>query len=273
MIVKKRLLILMVSVLAGLTACHTVRNVSSPYRDKPVVIDGNLDEWEQDAKYDKSSKLHYSITHDEDNIYVGLMVKDDMVQKKILMFGLTMWIDTTGGKEQMKGLRYPIPSEERKELATMEDSDSDLPERARQAIPRDNTRRIITPANLEKMTLIDFNNVEKETVSIAEQEGINVRIQREKIIGLTYEAQIPIDNLYADTSLEDKDLSLGFITGHLDVPDRRSGLLSPGGGTPGGGMRPGSGRGGQIDRTNGSGDKEELRESTELWLKGIEFEE
>jgi len=274
MIGKKQQLIFMIFLLAGITACHTVRNASSTYRDQPLVIDGKLDEWKQDATFDKSSKLFYAVTHDEENIYVGVMAKDDMVQRKILMFGLTLWIDTTGGKEQVKGVRYPIPSEERKQDKSRNLSDRDLPERALQAMPEDNRGRIIEPALLDKMTLIGFNDIEEETVSLAEQSGINVRMQRQKLIGLTYEAKIPIDMLYADGTLRDKDLSLGIITGHLDLPDRRSGLRSPGGMNPGGGMTPGRGGGGQMgNRPGGSGNLEELQESTKLWLKGVEFEE
>lgn len=273
MIGKKWLLILIISLLAGLTACHTVRNVSSPYSDNSLVIDGRLEEWKQDATYDKSSSLYYSVTHDEENVYVGLMVKDDMVQRKILMFGLTLWADTTGGKEQMKGIRYPIPSKEREEVESKNLGDEDLPKRAREAIPKENTRTVIRPAQMDKMTLLGFNDVEEETVSIAEKAGINVRIQRQKLIGLTYEAQIPIDMLYADGMLQDKDLSLGIITGHLELPDRQSGLMSPGGMNPGGGMYPGRGRGGQMGRTGGGpGNLEELQKSTKLWLKNIDFE-
>ncbi|MGM0532195.1 MAG: hypothetical protein ACQER7_12690 [Bacteroidota bacterium] len=273
MIGKKQLLILMIFLFTGLTACKTVRNISSTYRDQPLVIDGKLDEWKQDATYDRSSKLHYAVTHDKDNIYVGLMVKDDIVQRKILMFGLTLWIDTTGGKKQMKGVRYPIPSKEREKDESRNLSDRDLPERTRQAMPDDNTGRIIKPALMDKMTLIGFDDFEKETVSVAEQTGINARIQRQELIGLTYELKIPIDMLYADETLHDKDLSLGIITGHLDSPDRGSDLRSPGGMNPGGGMSPGRGRGGQRDRREREpGNLEELQETTKLWLKGIEFE-
>lgn len=272
MIGKKKLLIFMVYLLAGFTACNTVSNVSSIYRDKPLMIDGKLDEWKQDVNYDRSSKLHYSVTHDDENIYVGLMVKDDMVQRKILMFGMTLWIDTTGSKEKLKGVRYPIPSEERQEVQMRSESGRDLPERARRALP-DNDRRVIKPALLNKMTLLGFNDIEEETVSIAEQSGINVRMQKQDMIGLTYEAKIPFDMLYSGGSPKGKDLSLGIITGHLDLPDRRSGLMSPGGMSPGGGMYPGSGRGGQMGGMgSGPGNLEELQKSTKLWLKRIDFE-
>lgn len=264
-------MILTIAGMAGFAACHTISNVSSNYRGESIVIDGKLDEWKEDANYDGSSELHYSVKHDKENLYVGLMVKDDMVQRKILMFGLTLWVDTTGGKEQMRGIRYPIPSEKRKEVQRNPATESDLPERARRAIPND-TRTVIGPALMDKMTLLGFNDIEEETVSIAENTGIEVRIQRQKTIGLTYEAKIPADRLYADGSLIGKELSLGIITGSLELPDRSSGLLSPGGmGPGGGGMYPG--RGGQMGRNPGvGGNLEELQKSTKLWLKGIEFE-
>ncbi len=269
----KRLLILIIAGMAGVSACHTVSNVSSNYRDESIVIDGKLDEWKEDANYARSSNLYYSVNHDEENLYVGLMVKDDMVQRKILMFGLTLWVDTTGGKGQMRGVRYPIPSEKRREVERSSAGESDLPERARRAIPKD-SRTVIGPAVMDKITLLGFNDIEEETVSIAENTGIEVRMQRQKMIGLTYEAKIPADMIYADDVLRGKDLSLGIITGHLELPDRNSGLLSPGGMGPGGGGGMYPGRGGQrggMDR--GRGNMEELRKSTKLWLKGIEFED
>lgn len=259
------------AVLMSLTSCHTVHNISSVYRENPIKINGNLEEWDQDLRYDNSSELYYAVTHDKDNIYIALQTRDDMVQRKILMFGLTLWADTTGGKEKILGLRYPIPSKKREEIRTPGKSDEDLPLRAKQAIP-ENTRRIVKPALMDRMTLLGFNNVEKETISIAENIGISARIKRDKVKGLLYEALIPIDMLYSSGIVNDKSLSLGIITGNLEISKDKSGMISPGGMNPGGGMYPGSGRGrGQMGGNDRFGNLEELQKPTKLWLKNIRF--
>lgn len=268
---KKFILILVFIVFTGLMACHTVNRVSSSFRTQALRVDGNLSDWETEMNYHKPSKLYYSISNDRENLYVALNVKDAMVQRKIMMFGMTLWMDTTGGKGQLKGLRYPVPAEKRREVPGETESNEDLPKRAIQARPDDN-RKVIVKAHTDRKVLLGFNDKEKETVSIAEDMGIDVRIQAGKMTGLTYEAKIPFDKLYSSKGLPDKKLSLGIITGHLELSDglprmRPSGGMNPGGGMyPGGGRRGGGTPGGRFDHM------EELQKSTELWLKGIRFD-
>lgn len=268
MIDKKILYLFVMMPLLGFFSCNTVNNVSSNFMDTAPYIDGRLDDWERSCTLDKSSKLCYTVGHDDHNVYVALKVGDPLVQKKIMLFGLTLWIDTTGGKQKMKGVRFPISLDSQGNDEIADNVRSNLPPRTQLALP-ESRRRILKPAILDQMMLLGFHNKEQQLVSVGAESGIEVIIKRQKPAGIIYEAQLPYKMLYTEPS-EEISLSLGFITGHLELPEEVDGLRSPGM-NPGGGRYPGGGRmnGQQGAPSDKSADLEELQKSTKLWLKDI----
>lgn len=58
--------------------------------------------------YDPESKIMYVITNDHNNLYVHLRVSDEQIIRRILLGGLNIWLDTTGGQKENFGLRYPL---------------------------------------------------------------------------------------------------------------------------------------------------------------------
>ena len=144
--------------------------------------------------------------------------------------------------------------------------DKELPLRARQARPRD-SRRFLRTTDRENMLLLDFYDKNRQQVDVNSSQEILVSLGAQASTGLIYEVRIPFEQLYDASLSGEKELSIGFVTGHLDVPDRPAFVGNPGGMVPQGGGRDGSGRG---QRGRPSIDFNELRESTELWLKGVE---
>ena len=269
MIDKKILYLFVMIPFLGFFSCNTVNNVSSNFMDTAPYIDGRLDDWEGSCTLDKTSKLCYAVGHDDHNVYVALEVGDKLVQRKIMLFGLTLWIDTTGGKQKMKGVRFPIPFDNQRNDEIADNVRSNLPPRTQRALP-ETRRRILKPAILDQMMLLGFHNKEQQLVSVAEDTGIEIRIKRQKPVGIIYEAQLPYKMVYTDEPSEKISLSLGFITGSLELPDEMSGLRSPGM-NPGGGRYPGGGRmsGREGAQSGQSPDLEELQKSTKLWLRDI----
>ena len=49
----------------------------------------------------------YKLSNDENNLYVMLEIGDEAVKRKVLMLGLTVWIDTTDRKKEKLGIRFP----------------------------------------------------------------------------------------------------------------------------------------------------------------------
>ena len=241
---------------------NTVRNLSSSYQQEGMAVDSSLNEWGDQLNYDKRSELFYGVSHDDQHLYVALQAKDPMVQRKIMAFGLTLWLDTTARKQKQKGIRYPIPKKENLPIPETE-QEKDLPLRARQARPKD-SRRFLRTTDREHMLLLDFEGKKRQQVNVSNSQDIRISLGAQSSTGLIYEARIPFSRIFDAPFKGTQELSIGFVTGSLDTPDRSAGMGSPGGMIPYGGSRGGGRLGGA---SNGFG---QLGESTELWLKRVE---
>ncbi|HKL38325.1 MAG TPA: hypothetical protein VJ876_05465 [Bacteroidales bacterium] len=254
------LLGLLLLVAGGCT--NTIRRLSStPQPEKPIV-DAVLDDWEGKLEYDPKSHFFYGITHDRENIYLALQVKHPAVQRKIMAFGMTVWYDTTGRREKAQGIRYPVPVKER--MPTPEAENTDLPLRTRQAQPK-NSRRYLRTTDKDHMLLLHFDGKERQRIAIEKAKSIQARVRTDTSVGVLYELRVPFRELYGSALKEEKKLSIGIVTGFLDLPDG-----SRPGGLRGGGMIP-YGRGKQESSQKPSEDYKELQKSTKLWLKKVTF--
>lgn len=241
---------------------NTIRQLSStPQPEKPV-IDAVLDDWQGKLEYDQKSHFFYGFTHDRDNIYLALQVKHPAVQRKIMSFGMTVWFDTSGKRKKEKGIRHPIPVKER--MPRPEAENTDLPLRARQAQPMD-TRRYLRTTDKDHMVLLNFDGKDKQRIAVNEADTIQARVRTDESAGVLYELKVPFRELYASGLNEEKKLTLGIVTGYLDLPEG-----SRPGGFTGGGMIP-YGRGEQKKSQDASANFEALKKSTELWLKKVTF--
>lgn len=252
-------------VLSIMVGCgNTVRNVSSSYRQGGISVDSSLNDWGDQLTHDPGSKLFYGVSHDDHYLYLALQSRDPVVQRKIMAFGLTLWLDPTGKKEKDKGIRYPVPRKENIPVAESEEDEA-LPLRARRARPQD-TRRYLQTTDKKHLQLLHFDDQDKQQLDVEESEDIRVSIHTEASHGVSYEVRIPFSKIYDHARSGEQELSIGFVTGHLDVPDRSGSRGSRGAMIPYGGSRRDSGR------ANGASQQlEQFSESTELWLKGIEI--
>lgn len=240
---------------------NTIRQLSSnPQPEKPV-IDAVLDDWEGKLEYDQDSHFFYGLTHDRENIYLALQVKHPAIQRKIMAFGMTVWIDTTGKREKAMGIRHPIPVKER--MPRPEAENSDLPLRARQAQPMD-SRRYLRTTDKDHMLLLNFDGKDKQRVSVEKADQIEARVRTDESAGVLYELKVPFRELYGSVLNQEKKLSLGIVTGYLDLPDG-----SRPGGLKGGGMIPYGGE--DKKKSDTAANFEELKKSTQLWLKKVTF--
>ena len=66
--------------------------------------------------YDKKSKLQYSITNDNKNMYICIKATDEQSQMKIIHAGMQINIDTTGKGGQQIGISFPIARKEKPKM-------------------------------------------------------------------------------------------------------------------------------------------------------------
>lgn len=76
-----------------------------------VKADGKLTEWNDSFQaYNKSTKLYYTISNDEKNIYLAIKSTDAMTNNKIVAGAITIAINTEGKKktENTYKITYPV---------------------------------------------------------------------------------------------------------------------------------------------------------------------
>lgn len=84
----------------ALNSCAPKVYQSVDWQTKPVVVDGSMDEWPNPLRfYDSNSKVNYAISNDRKNIYFCFKVVDKAMQMRIMHAGMTIKIDTAGGKK------------------------------------------------------------------------------------------------------------------------------------------------------------------------------
>jgi len=67
---------------------------------KEIKIDGKLADWDKGFQaYNKSTSVFYTISNDDDNLYLAIQAKDPTVITKIILGGITLTIDTSDAKK------------------------------------------------------------------------------------------------------------------------------------------------------------------------------
>ena len=77
---------------------------------QPVKVDGKAKEWEIPLRfYDVDTKLNFTITNNDSNLYYCIRITDDKEEMRALKAGMQVWIDTAGNKAKEIGILYPFP--------------------------------------------------------------------------------------------------------------------------------------------------------------------
>lgn len=101
----------LVSVLA-VTGCNGL-SLSSRWRDRDILIDGDATEWYNASTYLKSEKVSLGVMNDDAHLYLLLTSADRATQMQVLARGFTVWFEPEGGKSKALGIRFPLGIRER----------------------------------------------------------------------------------------------------------------------------------------------------------------
>jgi hypothetical protein len=256
-----------------LGACMETQLVSS-WPEQDIAIDARAPEWAgREAYYDEKEGLKIGFFNDARYLYVYLATWHRQDQTQILMNGLTVWIDATGGKKETFGVSYPMKR-------TMREP-GDMPRGALSDGARDNQHIInwlLSDAQKELQVvgsngepLFSMPAADSTKIGIAAMVDISNRT-------LVYELRIPFaagDSVpFGLNAGPGGTIGVGFEVGTRERRDmRRMGENPPSGmgeqpgatgGFPGGGGAPpgdGMERGGGIPPGGAS------TESLKLWTK------
>lgn len=245
----------------------------STFQDPPLKIDGSSSDWTTTLDSKNNNSYSHGISNDNENLYVRINVNDPSIQRKIILAGLTVWIDTTGKKKENFGITCPIQK-----------IPSSKMNRSLMGIPKWDNNQILDA---------EFIGFEKsiEPYYISNNPyKVEVSINQDEFKSLYYEMKIPFKSIYSNCSnISLKTLSIGLETGALKIPSqginnqavKMAGGGKGGGGTRGGGGRGGGGRGGassgmpggNMGGTSGgtphNSSMTDLTRPTKVWIKNI----
>ncbi|HBS86448.1 MAG: hypothetical protein A2W91_19730 [Bacteroidetes bacterium GWF2_38_335] len=248
----------------------------SNWQKENIQCNFQSEEWISKMRYDSESKLVYKVSNDDKNLYVRLKVVDKIVQKKIMLTGLTLWIDLTGKKKKETGIRFPLKETNRRDFSS---PPALIEEKNIQA---EWANKFKKPHQIE---LLGFNkNVQSEMCFTEDSTGVSVEINMDSLNNFYYVATIPFYKLFDTLSyqLDSGNLiSIGVETGCFEMPAMPSG--GPGGpvGGPDGGInggerpqmgnmeKPGMPENTMPNMENIQMEMSEMSQPTKLWIRKI----
>jgi hypothetical protein len=243
---------LLLLVLVG-TGCAT-HTVASHWRRDGVVANGSEDEWPAAPQYYNADRqAGIRIMNDADAIYLCFSTSNEALKKKLLMTGLTVWLDPAGEKHKTFGIHLPgagprgLPDK-----SGADDRQGDKKERP----------ALKTPRGVE-ITYAGATGPLSMPMAQVRQTGINVGAGQPNGRRFVYEFKICFT---AGPSLSvlgpGKTVGIGIETGKTDMnhemrkpPEGGMGRTNHGGGMHGGG------------RSGGGSSAKAMGEPFETWIK------
>jgi hypothetical protein len=227
------------------------------WQDKLVKVDGKAKEWEIPLRfYDVDTKLNFTITNNDSNLYYCIRLTDDKEEMRALRAGMQVWIDTAGKKAQQIGILYPFPQDRTK--AEPEDKASPSRERSSDSASMSAARSHFS-GYAKKMRLTGFSVPVNGPAEIPNIYGIDVAIARDSAGVMIYEGCIPFKTFYKPLlTATDRNKVFGITIILNPMAQSSSGHSGGGGGHGGGGGGMGGGGmhgGGGGHRGGGGGEQ------------------
>ncbi len=91
-----------------LVSCSGPMKLQSDWTDEPVQVDGRQEEWATGLNFVESEKILFGIRNDRDYLYLCIIPQERMTGIQMMMQGFTVWLDSTGGKSRILGIKFPL---------------------------------------------------------------------------------------------------------------------------------------------------------------------
>ncbi len=222
--------ILFMSILA--IGCSPKTYDSLEWQGTDVGIDGIINDWSNPLRfYDYKSKINYSISNDQKNIFLCIKISDRPTQMKILRAGMEFKIDTLGKNGFPISFMYPLPNQNKAKHQRNTDNESDIKTSDKQDHSQITKRYLLEAKDAQ---LRGFKPELGTSISLLENtSGIQAAIHIDNGGIMCYEALIPFETFYKK-SLSPTDSNLVFNyeikINALPAPSMSSGGAYNGGG-------------------------------------------
>lgn|GEM_PF-5519614 len=173
-----------------------------------VNIDGKPKEWRDSFYLSSKNQFTYAFTNDDKYLYLCVKVGQEHEQKKILKFGLIIWLDTAGGHREEEGIKYPMSLKERglehlhsHDAASMLGNNTEMQLKGFPALREDGDGFVKVDASFGM--------------------GIKPKLALDSLNQLIYEVKIPLLLVYGkNLKPAGKELGIRFTTGKIEVPKK-----------------------------------------------------
>ena len=252
-----RTLFIAASSAAMLSACSSSKNSQQSdlvqtlaYQKDSLVANGDDADWVKPLAYfDEKTGLSYTVTNDNENLYILATSKNETTIQRVLRGGLTVLINNHGVKEEAGAAGIVFPTGNR-----VQKGDKMLNDR-----PELQQNKHVALDAVQDYSLFGFHEIKTpENFDYGKRNaaGIELGIGLNNANELVYEAMVPLSsflNRVEIINLSRKSIAVGFILDN--VPGQSNGRSGGGGGLSiGGGLGFGSfGSGGGMGISIGSG--------------------
>ena len=232
-----------------------------------IQIDGQANEWPMDWLVDDDKKFNYNVCSDDENIYIRIKTKDDLIRRKIGLFGFTVWMDPNGKKKRRLGLRFPTGVEAHDKMEALKQSGerNNMSSGQRVDFQKEINRAFIK--DVEVLELIGLADDPLTSTRSGITNGIKVAIATDEEDAYVYEAQIPFKSFRLSKSTI-STLGIGFETGKYVAKAPKTPPAGGGGGYQGGGFG-GGGQGYSTARNMNRGQgysNNPMASASSLWV-------
>lgn len=217
--------------------------LNSSWRSSSMTIADTNSVWPISAQYTIDDKpIIIGLQNDGSNLYLLLKAEDRDTQMMIMRGGLTVWLDSKGGKNKKFGIRYPVGMRRRQGPPT-EGTERPMgdPEKMRAQIE----------SNMDSIEIIGPSENNRVKIPVKNDLGLwAVRSSGEGPAGFEFIIPLKESNAtpYAISADAVKIIGIGIEAGaKMEQPSRQGGPNGESGGLGGGpggggGMGPGGGR-------------------------------
>ncbi|OAQ38002.1 hypothetical protein A5893_16675 [Pedobacter psychrophilus] len=250
--------------------------IEIPTSNATIKIDGKLLEFSDSlVNYDKTTKLNYAFTHDQNNLYVFLKANKQMEGNKIMAGGVSVSVNATGKKKAVSAITFPIVDRTAM-MAEMRNRGNRNSENTTQKTPEERAKerteiRQKTLTGLKEIKVTGFSDITVESISIYNTYGIKTGINYNDKNALIYELAVPLKLVGLDAA-NANEFAINIKLNGIEMPEMGGGGGGFGGGMGGDGVRSSSGGsgnfgGGARTGAQGGSDYMSLFSPTDFWVK------
>ncbi|WP_295652753.1 hypothetical protein [uncultured Mucilaginibacter sp.] len=166
-----------------------------------VKIDGNVNEWGEFQAYNHNTDIFYTVANDDKNLYLVVQAKDDVIIKKIIGGGITLYLCSVRKKNDKDrvSIAFPFLADSVRDAIAMSlnlrmaaRNEKEFMKKADSLIFSMNHRLI---GSAKEISITGVKTIEDSILSVYNDLGINAAMRFDKFKSLNYELSIPLKYL------------------------------------------------------------------------------